>query len=94
MSQLSNIDWEDVLRSDTTQGAFSLFHNKLRKLHDSCFPLQPISKKHITLRRKPGLSDTLCDAIKKKNKLYRKSIKIRSVNNEMVYKIYRNKLKH
>ena len=29
-----------------------------------------------------------------KNKLYRKSLKIKSTNNEMVYKIYRNKLKH
>ena len=92
LSQLSNIDWEDVLRSDSTQGAFSLFHNKLRKLHDNCFPLQHISKKYNT--RKPWLSDSLRDAIKNKNKLYRKSLKIKSTNNEMVYKNYRNKLKH
>ena len=67
LSQLSNIDWEDVLQSDSTQGAFSLFHNKLRKLHDNCFPLQHISKKYNS--RKPWLSDSLRDAIKKKNKL-------------------------
>ena len=90
LSQLSNIDWEDVLQSDSAQGAFSLFHNKLRKLHDNCFPLQHISKKYNT--RKPWLSDSLRDAIKKKNKLYRKSLKIKSTNNEMVYKNYRNKL--
>ena len=92
MTKLSNIDWKDVLESDSTQEAFYLFHNKLRKLHDGCFPLQHISKKYNT--RKPWLSDTLRDAIKNKNKLYRKSIKIKSVKNEMVYKNYRNKLKH
>ena len=92
MSQMSSIDWEDVLQSDSTQGAFSFFHNKLRKLHDNCFPLQHIFKKYNT--RKPWLSDSLRDAIKKKNKLYRKSLKIKSANNEMVYKNYRNKLKH
>ena len=68
MTKLSNIDWKDVLESDSTQEAFSLFHNKLRKLHDTCFPVQHISKKYNT--RKPWLSDTLRDAIKKKNKLY------------------------
>ena len=92
ISQLSNIDWADVLQTDSTQRAFSLFHNKLRNLHDNCFPLKHISKKYNT--RKPWLSDTLRDAIKKKNKLYRKSIKIKSVYNEMVYKNYRNKLRH
>ena len=94
ISQLSNIDWADVLQSDSTQRAFSLFHNKLRNLHDNCFPSQHISTKYNT--RKPWLSDTLRDAIKKKHKVYRKSIKIKSVyrSNEMVYKNYRNKLRH
>ena len=92
MSQLSNIDWANVFQSDSTQRAFSLFHNELRKLHDRCFPLQHISKKYNT--RKPWLSDALRVSIKKKNKLYRKSVKIKSVYNEMVYKNYRNTLKH
>ena len=92
ISQSSNIDWADVLQSDSTQKAFFLFHNKLKNLHDNCFPLQHISKKYNT--GKPWLFDTLRDAIKEKNKLYRKSIKIKSVYNEMVYKNYRNKLRH
>ena len=91
-SQLSNINWANVFQSDSTQRAFSLFHNELRKLHDRCFPLQHISKKYNT--RKPWLADALRVSIKKKNKLYRKSIKIKSVHNEMVYKNYRKTLKH
>ena len=92
MSQLSNIDWANVFQSYFTQRAFSLFHNELRKLHDRCFALQHISKKYNT--RKPWLFDALCVSIKRKNKLYRKSIKIKSVHNEMVYRNYRNKLKY
>ena len=43
ISQLSNIDWADVSQSDSTQRTFSLLNDKLRNLHDNCFPLQHIS---------------------------------------------------
>ena len=92
ISQLSNIDWAGVLQSDSTQRAFSLFQNKMRSLHDNCFILLYISKIYNT--RKPWLSDTLRDAVKKKNKLYRNSIKIETVYNEMVNKNYHYKLRH
>ena len=48
-----------------TQEAFRLVHNKLKELHDRCFPLQTISKTDKT--RRPWLSDSLRDATKKKN---------------------------
>ena len=74
-----------------TQEAFRLFHNKLKEIHDKCFPLQTISKTYNT--RKPWLTDSLRDAIKKKNKLYYLSKKIKCLRNEINYKEYRNKLK-
>ena len=43
--------------------------------------------------KKPWLSDGLRNAIKQKNKLYIKSIKIRTAQNETRYKTYRNHLK-
>ena len=43
--------------------------------------------------KKPWLSDGLRNAIKQKNKLYIKSIKIRTAQNETRYKTYRNYLK-
>ena len=44
--------------------------------------------------RKLWLTDLLKDAIKKKNKLYMKSLKIKTTANEIEYKSYRNKLNH
>ena len=40
------------------------FYRKLIKIHALCFPLETISKRYNT--RKPWLSPTLCDAIKRK----------------------------
>ena len=67
------------------------FYRKLIKIHALCFPLETISKRYNT--RKPWLSQVLRDSIKKKNKLYIKSIKHKCLHNETVYKNYRNHLK-
>ena len=51
-----------------------------------------MNKKYNT--RKMWLTELLKDAIKTKNKLYLKSIKINTAANEIQYKKYRNKLNH
>ena len=45
------------------------------------------------MTKNPWLSDTLREAIKKKNKLYYKSVKIKSLQAEIDYKTYRNELR-
>ena len=42
--------------------------------------------------KKPWLSDTLRETIKKKNKLYYKSVQIKSLQAEIDYKTYGNEL--
>ena len=52
---------------------------------------------HLSMKynsRKPWLSTAWCAAIKKKNKLYYKSIKVKSLQNKLYYKSFRNRLKH
>ena len=88
---MSAVDWSDIFAAVDTQSAFSVFHNKLIKIHDMCFPIESISKKYNT--RKPWLSQSLRDSIKKKNKLYIKSKKYHCLCNENIYKSYRNELK-
>ena len=88
---MSTVDWGDVFSASDTQTAFTVFYRKLVKIHAFCFPLETISKQYNT--RKPWLSPILRDAIKKKNKLYIKSIKHKCLHNETVYKNYRNCLK-
>ena len=85
------IDWVEVYSPADSQSAFTLFHGKLREVHDSCFPVRTTSKIYYT--RKPWLTECLRDAIKKKNKLYRLYVKVRCVRNLVTYKEYRNWLK-
>ena len=60
--------WQDVHSAANAQHAFSLFHKKLRDLHDSHFPEKSITKRYFT--RKPWLVSCLWAAIRKKNKLW------------------------
>ena len=71
---MSGLDWEDIYSAANTQCAFSLFHSKLIDAHHRCFPEKSFTRTyHI---RKPWLTSCLRDAVRKKNKLYHKSVKI------------------
>ena len=88
---IASIDWTSVYSNLDTQSAFSSFHRRLVDIHDKCFPLQKITTLYNT--RKPWLQSSLRDAIRKKNKLYYKSIKINCLRLVNEYKLYRNTLK-
>ena len=87
---VSAVDWQMIYSETDMQNAFSLFHSKLIELYCKHFPKQKITYKYNN--RKPWLSEGLKEGIKKKNKLYLKYNRIRSVANEIQYKTYRNKL--
>ena len=91
-SVVSEIDWETLYISGNAQESFTWFHSTLLKLFNKHFPKRTVTKKYNT--RKPWLSQSLKDAIKKKNKLYVKLIKLNTTANEVTYKRYRNKLNH
>ena len=89
--RLSQIEWANVLNCNDAQEAFSLFHEKYMKLYDECFPVLKI--KSTYKNRKPWLTDALKSAIKKKNRLYLKSIKNKTMHNELEYSRYKKILK-
>ena len=89
---MSNVDWSSIYSDMCTQGAFSLFHSTLVNHYNKHFPMQKIKLKYNC--RKPWLTQGLKDAIKVKNKLYKKYQKINAVAHEIEYKTYRNKLNH
>ena len=91
-SAVSEIDWETLYISGNAQESFTWFHSTLLKLFNKHFPKRTVTKKYNT--RKPWLSQSLKDAIKTKNKLYVKLIKLNTTANEVTYKRYRNKLNH
>ena len=74
LNDLALMNWQDVYSTGNTQCAFSLFHKEVIDLHDKYFPEKSFTKRYY--KRKPWLTTCLRKAIKKKNKLYHKSIKI------------------
>ena len=91
LEAISLIDWAEVYSAADTKSAFTLFHVKLRQVHDSCFPVRMTNKIYYT--RKSWLTECLKDAIKKKNKLYRQYLTVRCVRNLVTYNEYRIRLK-
>ena len=87
---IASFDWSEIYHETDMQKAYSLFHSNFLRLYNINFPKQKLKLKYNT--RKLWLTQGLKDAIKKKNKLYKKYIKMPSCYNESVYKSYRNKL--
>ena len=88
---MSRLDWEDIYSATDMQCAFSSFHNKLIDAHHRCFREKSFTRTyHIW---KPWLTSCLWDAIRKKNKLYYKSIKIKCIQTKKVYEDHRNQLR-
>ena len=88
---MSILDWEDIYSATDMQCAFSLFHSKWIDAHHRCFPEKSFTRAyHI---RKPWMTSCLRDAIKKKNKLYYKSIKIKCIRTKKMYEDYRNQIR-
>ena len=73
---IDKIDWTAISTMNDTQTAFSNLYDKLSNLQDKYFPKRRIQLKYNY--KKPWLSEGLRQAIKTKNKLYRKSVIIKS----------------
>ena len=78
------------MTSSSTQSAYTIFHNEFTNLYNITFPVKTIKIGYKN--RKPWLSPNLKKCIKKKNNLYKK-LKLRySLEKELYYKNYRNRL--
>ena len=75
--KLQVFDWMDVMRETNCQIAFSKFYDIFRNLYDDCFPMRRIKLNYRN--RKPYLTEGLKKSIKVKNKLYKISIKSKTL---------------
>ena len=91
-SEIASMDWSFIYNEIDTENAFNQFHNVLLKIFNRHFPKQKVKLQYHSC--KLWLTQGLKDAIKKKSKLYRNYLKLKTVNNENIYKLYRNKLNH
>ena len=77
--------------SDTDcQSSYSKFHDIFLGLYDRCFPLRRVELKYRN--RKPYLTEGLKKSIKVKNKLYKRSLKMKTLYSKKIYLEYKHKL--
>ena len=88
--QLSQYDWSKVMSDVDPQHAYTCFHTEFSTLYDKCFPVKIIKQGYKS--RKPWLTEGLKIAIKRKNEMYRRSLRSGCIEHEAEYKMYRNKL--
>ena len=90
LHKIQSTDWSPVIESNDAQTSMSLFHSSYKKSFDECFPMRTI--KFGYKNRKSWLSDGVKKAIAHKNKLYFRFRKSPTLENQTIYKAYRNKL--
>ena len=81
---VSEVDWGPFYISGNALESFTWFHSTLSRLYNKHFPKKKMNKKYNN--RKMWLTELLKNAIKTKNKLYLKSLKIDTAANEIQYK--------
>jgi hypothetical protein len=87
---LNDTDWHEVYNINEAQAAFSYFYNKYCTLFNKNFPIKKIKKGYKN--RKPWLSESIKNAIIKKNKLYVQTKRDPSNINISNYKNYKSNL--
>ena len=81
-------NWNCVYNEKDAQSAYTNFHKLLSKLYNKHFPLKRCKIGYLT--KLPWLTDSIKKSIKRKNKMYIKSIKSKSSDDIAAYKTYRN----
>ena len=71
---------------------FDQFKNKFMKVVEIHAPLRKVSRREVKLKQKPWITNKLIRLIKKKDKLYKNSIKTRRVNDIRKYKTFSKEL--
>lgn len=90
-NELLKQNWNIVYEEDDTDKAYETFLNKFNSLYDKNCPIKHFSRKQKHLES-PWITKGLQNACKKKNTLYKKFIRLRTIEAEMKYKKYKNKL--
>lgn len=90
--QLRNTNWANLNGFNDPLNAYGAFLDKYTCIY-SCFPIRKV-KAAKSLLKKPWLSNGLLKSIKRKNKLYKKFLRVPNLQNESCYKKHKNKLNH
>ena len=88
---LSEVDWDNVLNLSEVDLAYNAFLSTFVHLYNQCCPIRLV--KHFSRKNdKPWLTNSLKNACHKKNVLYKKILRSRTLTSEQKYKLYKNKV--
>ncbi len=91
--ELSDVNWNEECNCGNAKETYSRFINKLNTIFDKCVPLKrKTSVKRNIKPKSPLISFGLLKSIKRKDVLYKKSLRKPSDTNIAKYKQYRNRL--
>ena len=92
-AELSTVEWDNVCSSADPNTSYNSFTGKLNDLLNKCMPLKKVTPRSSKRKPKsPWISNGLLKSIRRKNLLYKKSIKKPTGDNIDKYKKFRNKL--
>ena len=91
-NKLKETNWNEILASEDVNDMYDTFTAKLKNIYNTTCPVTVTKQKLREKPDKPWMTNSLKQACKKKNLLYRLFLKKRSVASEERYKRYKNKL--
>ena len=92
---LSNTNWSLIIKDDDPNEAYNDFIGEFSRIYEVCFPLKVFKGKQMNKLYSSWLSRGLSlKSINKKNRLYKKLVRLPTTYCELKYKAYKNKLNH
>ena len=91
-AKLVTIDWTPMYVNQNANDSYEYFVNRFSELYNQCFPLVACRKRNKT--KQPWISNGILKSIRKKNKLYKTYLKIKTEKCKKKYLLYKNKLTH
>ena len=83
---ISNVNWDNLYQCSNVDKAYGFFHKKITDCHDKCFPKVRLSRKRA--KDKLWVTQGIKRSSNYKNKLFKKWICSRSVEDKKKYKDY------
>ena len=90
--RILDIDWSVLDVYDTCESYFSSFMNIFKSIYNESFPVMKTKRKYRN--RPPWLTSGLKESIRRKNKLFRISLKHPTSYNNTLYREYKNMLRN
>lgn len=87
-NEISSIKWSPVFACQNAQQAYEIFLSLFKSCYHTCFRLKTVNKSKKL--RKPWMTDECFKMIKRKEQLYAKFVKTRSLDDLSAFKKYRN----